>query len=404
MEDVKLIMVTAANNNKFYNMHDNGDGTFTAHYGRVGTDGTRIDYPMSKWNAQYNAKVKKGYTDITDNNKQVIGYTALTDSELNTLVETFLQNSRQFVSNTTNVKQLSTAKASEFQDHLNKMTVIVNTGNGTVTELNNFNQHLIELFKLVPRTMSRVQDYLIQTWDVNRMNQKIVREQSLLDNIVILEKKQPTKAGQTIPEVFGFDIAKATPQEVDFIKDRLAKDGFTRFSVNRVFKVSTPSREQGFLEYLENNNLKNNDTNVKFYWHGTGEENLLSILSTGLLIKPSNASHCGSAFGVGIYNAPNADKASGYTSIAGSYWKGGYKRTAYMFLNAVIVGNVFDCKDNYDKYGNISIYNLDGDKFSQADLGYHSIYAHAGGYLKRDEVIVYNQNQVACRYLIEFSV
>jgi len=75
-----------------------------------------------------------------------------------------------------------------------------------------------------------------------------------------------------------------------------------------------------------------------------------------------------------------------------------------MFLNAVIVGNVFDCKDNYDKYGNISIYNLDGDKFSQADLGYHSIYAHAGGYLKRDEVIVYNQNQVACRYLIEFSV
>lgn len=48
MNDVKLIMVTENNNNKFYNMHNNGNGTFTAHYGRIGAKGSIKIYPISK--------------------------------------------------------------------------------------------------------------------------------------------------------------------------------------------------------------------------------------------------------------------------------------------------------------------------------------------------------------------
>ncbi len=56
--DVKkalLTMVTAENNNKFYNMTDQGDGTFLAEYGRIQGDDLnskkgvqRKSYPMSK--------------------------------------------------------------------------------------------------------------------------------------------------------------------------------------------------------------------------------------------------------------------------------------------------------------------------------------------------------------------
>jgi len=37
MGDIELIMVTGNNNNKFYKMHDRGDGTFDVTFGRVGT-------------------------------------------------------------------------------------------------------------------------------------------------------------------------------------------------------------------------------------------------------------------------------------------------------------------------------------------------------------------------------
>ena len=44
---IKLVCVTAENNNKYYNMQDNEDGTFTVNYGRVkGTENT-ISYPLS---------------------------------------------------------------------------------------------------------------------------------------------------------------------------------------------------------------------------------------------------------------------------------------------------------------------------------------------------------------------
>ena len=59
MQDVHLIMVNGdANNNKFYDMHDNGNGTFTVTYGRVGNTGVTQEYPISKWNSLYNSKAR----------------------------------------------------------------------------------------------------------------------------------------------------------------------------------------------------------------------------------------------------------------------------------------------------------------------------------------------------------
>ncbi|MCU0326605.1 MAG: ADP-ribose polymerase, partial [Spirosomaceae bacterium] len=62
---VKLIMVTENNNNKFYEMTDNNDGTFKVLYGRVGSRQTEVTYPISEWNSKYNEKIRKGYIDNT---------------------------------------------------------------------------------------------------------------------------------------------------------------------------------------------------------------------------------------------------------------------------------------------------------------------------------------------------
>lgn len=48
---------------KFYEMTENGDGTFGVRYGAIGSPGTTTSYPMSKWNTKYNEKRRKGYVE-----------------------------------------------------------------------------------------------------------------------------------------------------------------------------------------------------------------------------------------------------------------------------------------------------------------------------------------------------
>lgn len=49
-------------------------------------------------------------------------------------------------------------------------------------------------------------------------------------------------------------------------------------------------------------------------WHGTKNENLMSILLKGLKIKPPNARHTGSMFGEAIYFADKLTKSLNYSS------------------------------------------------------------------------------------------
>ena len=65
---IKLIFVEGIgkNSNKFYNMSENSDGTFSVEYGRVDSTSQKTSYPMSQWSKKYNEKLKKGYKDITE--------------------------------------------------------------------------------------------------------------------------------------------------------------------------------------------------------------------------------------------------------------------------------------------------------------------------------------------------
>ena len=424
--DVKLIMVTANNNNKFYNMHDNGNGTFTVTWGRVGTDGKQTTYSISDWHKKLNEKLNKGYQDITDNTKVSQGYKPEPDAELEDLLSHLLAISRQYVSNQTDIGTLNTSAINEVQNLINDLTRIKSEYGGGQASFdewkkknpsgnenkfkseceNKFNKALMRIFIIIPRKMKDVRQELYHSPssglpDDTAMSKRINNEQSLLDNIILQSQATINANGiNTISEAFGFKIIKATQEEKDFIIDKLNKESDSSgFRVKNVYKVVNPVRNAMFDEYLQNNGLKNNKTNVKLYWHGTGPENLLSIMANGLLIRPANAAYSGSAFGDGIYSAPSPNKSYNYTS------KDYQRNSRWMFVNAVITGKSFDCNDNYDRIGNIRICDLDGNKFSQLNLGYHSVHAHASSrsYIRRDEVIVYNNAQVKCEFLVEIE-
>ena len=336
--------------------------------------------------------------------------------------------SRQYVSKQTDIGSLNATAIAEVQDLINDLTVIKSnyTNQDSYKDwlkqrnspdvatmktafikecADKVNKDLLKLWSIIPRKIANVKSELYNPGyslpDASDIDKYINKEQSLLDNIVLQSKATSNANGiNTISEAFGFKFAKASAEEVEFVKNKLKKESDSgTFKVKNVYKIANPVRDAEFEEYLQNNGLKNNDKDVKMYWHGTGPENLLSIMANGLIIRPANASYCGSAFGDGIYSAPSPNKSWNYTRIdsaRGSKW---------MFVNAVITGKTFDCTNNTDRIGNIKIYDLNGTKFSQLNLGYHSVHAHANSasYIRRDEVIVYNSSQVACRYLIEFD-
>lgn len=426
-DDVKLIMVTADNNNKFYHMHDNGNGTWTATWGRVGTDGSTKAYDMYEWDKKYNEKVKKGYKDVSKNTTVTKGYKPENDPDIEKLLTHLLAISRQYVSKHTDIGTLNTAAIATVQDLINQLTSIKSeyTGADSYTDwlkkfgmtdsssakerfirtaADKFNKVLLEIWTIVPRIISNTRSALYRPTQLPKaedLDRYITHEQTLLDNIILTSKATNNATGtNTISEAFGFNFVKASADEVDFIKNKLNKESDSgSFRVKNVYKVANPVRDAEFVEYLANNNLKDNNKDVKLYWHGTGPENVLSIMANGLIIRPANAAYCGSAFGDGIYSAPSPNKSYNYT-------RQDYDRNSrWMFVNAVITGNTFNCTNNYDKIGSIRICDLNGNKFNQLNLGYHSVHAHAGGssYIRRDEVIVYNKAQVACRYLVELA-
>lgn len=100
-------------------------------------------------------------------------------------------------------------------------------------------------------------------------------------------------------------------------------------------------------------------------FHGTSKANLLSILESGMQIKPSNASHYnGSAFGEGIYMADDFMFASQYSESAS-------EQTFYVLVCEVALGNVMNSLSGNSYSVNESGYFLDNS--GDFARGYHSV-------------------------------
>ena len=134
--------------------------------------------------------------------------------------------------------------------------------------------------------------------------------------------------------------------------------------------------------------------NVWPLWHGTRAQNMVGIISRGLLIRPSGAIHTGSMYGDALYHAENSSKSMNYTGCKGSYWSGdGKTDRAFLFLEDVIVGNPYEVKTA--KF------------FRSPPKGYHSVYAVPGSALYNSENMTYvgsGPGQLhRLRYVVEFQ-
>ena len=398
-----LIMVTGQDNhNKYYNLFPEGTN-FRVEYGRVDVTKTTKTYPMSKWNAQISSKLKKGYQDVTDLKKDLVQeisvanpespYREIENAAIRAIVEKLQSMARETIQKNYTVKASSVTQ--DMVDAAQKIIDALANNSSTVEE---FNDNLLKLFTVIPRKMGNVRDYLAnKTEDFAKI---ISKEQDLLDvmrgQIYVKSDDEPVatveKKQQTILEELGLVMEEVTADEVAMIKT-LMNESAGKF--RKAWRVKNLKTQDRFDKFVRENDIK--DTRLLF--HGSRSENFWSIIKTGLVLRPTNAVITGKMFGYGCYYAPKCAKSIGYTSLSGSYWAHGGNNTAYMALFDVAYGTPYDVYNFDSKY-----YNLDYNRLQQFKPGANCLHAHADrGMLRNDEIVVYKEEQMTIKYLIEIG-
>jgi len=408
---VKLTMTSENNNNKYYNMTELGDGTFEAHYGRVGATGVREIYPMSSWDKKYKEKLKgkkdengvlQPYRDITDllsvEKTDDTGAKAEDQApvfqgmsrEAMALID-FLQSCAKGV-----VKQNYTVKVADVtQKQVDAAQAIVDQlaalSQGAYDE-KAVNKVLLDLYNTIPRKMSDTRKFLLQAGEAkDRLQKMIAAEQDLLDAMAgqVQTAGSTTKTDTGTVTKLDITIRAATQDEIAELKKTTDLD-FTK--VGSVYRVENERTRKAFDAIPE--------TKVVMRFHGSRNENYWNIINGGIKIKPAGAIQTGSMLGQGAYWADRARKSIGYTSIRGSYWASGTSGKAYLGIFEVKLGKEWDLIGPGKRYESwMSGLN----KAKVNDKGFDSIYAKGGADLVNSEWVTFEENRSTIKYLIELK-
>ena len=397
MADVKYLVKVdpIANNSKYYKMIPKGN-SFIAEYGRLGNSKFQsASYPISQWDKKYNEKIKKGYEDKSELIQELVEDTTQEESEYlpisNDIVRKIVERlqkyandeiKKQYEISSQQVTNAMISEAQELIDNLNKFS----------KDVSNFNQTLIELFKVIPRKMRTVKENLAKTEDdIPKIYQ---REQDLLDimkgQVIQKTKKEEVHKeihDETILEALGLEIEEISKNDEKIIKKEMGDIADKYYNAWKVINKKTQEEFDNYMKPVENKT-------TKLLFHGSRSENWWSIINSGLVLRP-NAVISGKMFGSGIYFAPKARKSLGYTSLDGSYWANGDEDCGFMAIFEIHYGNPYETYSNSNFNYNFGYKDL-------KKLGdYDSVHAKAGDYLRNDEIIIYQECQCTIKYLIE---
>lgn len=406
MPEVKyLVMVTTNNNNKFYKMIPHGS-TFTAEYGRLGNDSFQTkEYPISKFNSIYNQKIGKGYEDKTELIQEVIEiektdktkteYKPIPDAAIALIVDRLQQMAKSTIDANYKIKSnlVTTAMIKEAQGYLNKLA--------TLKTVASFNNCLLELFAVLPRKMKNVNDFLATSTD--DFSDIISKEQDLLDvmagqvyvhTATQEAEKEDSVNEKTILETMGITFEPVTEEEKAHIKTLLGSIAPRFINAWKVKNLKTQEKFDKYLKELGGNK------EVRELWHGSRNENWWSIITNGLVLRPTNAIINGKMFGYGLYFAPKAAKSIGYTSTYGARWTSGGSNSGFLSIYDIIYGDPYIINKNYYTYSGLNTLNFESLQTRQkgADC-LHALKDVTG--LREDEIIVYKEEQATIKYLVE---
>jgi poly [ADP-ribose] polymerase len=390
----KLIMVTGANNNKFYDMVEDG-GQLVVTYGRVGQSSTTHRYPARKWDSLYRSKIKKGYKDVTGYRLEEasVDFTAIANDAVSAIVTELQALANRSVQRnyTVSSEAVTKAQVEEAQRLLDTLSALLGQGR---LDTRRFDNMLLDLYQVIPRRMGNVRDHLLSAGlDPKRL---VIREQATLDvmegqvRVNAAKKANTADDKKNILQAMGLDIQVARPDDVKLIRKEL---GEISNRLSRAFYITNTRTQKKFNDFVE----KSRNKTTKLFWHGSRNENWWSILDSGLVLRPTNAIITGRMFGHGLYFTDKAKKSYGYTSCRGSYWARGAADKGFMSLYDVHLGRTLTHRKH-----EAWMYSLTKSKLE--DRGkYDSLTALGGVDLYNNEFIIYDEHQCTVKYLVEVN-
>ncbi|GAB3748790.1 WGR domain-containing protein [Spirosoma pomorum] len=397
----KLIMVTAQNNNKFYEMRENDGDTFTVQYGRVGGSSATATYPMSHWDKKIREKVAKGYVDQTHLFAETTAATdasSINDPAVRGIMSRLLDLANQSIRQNyvVSAQQVTRKQVETAQRLLDELAALVGGG----LDIQTYNQKLLELFKIIPRRMTKVNDHLVaqlpQSADeVQTLQDRLAGEQDTLDVMRgQVELKQTDDKPEQVSLLDSLNLTMEAVTDERMLKLIKLMMGTDADKFDAAFSVRQAHTQNAFDTYVSGQaNQK-----TQLLWHGSRSENWLSILKTGLVLRPANAVITGKMFGYGIYFADQFSKSLNYTSLHGSTWARGSQKEAYLAIYEVHVGEQLVVNKHEAWH-----MELDADRLRNIDTKYDSVYAQRGVSLLKNEFIVYNSAQSTIRYMVKIK-
>lgn len=388
MDNVYLMMVDADNNNnKFYNMLWNGDGTWTAEYGRVGKSGQRRQYFDWQWHKKLDEKLGKGYKDCSHLHAQTaVGEFSQTgDSAVDDLLTRLHRYSTTYIGKKYLVGSdvVTDAMITQAQSAIDQMQEYAEQDNAY-----GFRFSYEGLLETIPRAIGNVKSIMPST--KAEMLEVVEKEQEHL-NVMASSVAVNHGEGKDMAEMMGIDIRLVTDEEEKNILAHL--DNNTRQKYVRAFRVENKKTEKRFNKFCQDNDYGKED--IKFLYHGSRNQNWEGILSQGLKLK-NNAIKTGKMLGNGLYfsRSGNTTKSMNYTSLQGAYWNNERASRGYLAVYKVAMKNPKHLRQHERGLTRQGLYKK----------GYDGVYAHAGtNFLRNDELVVYSDNRCTVRYLIEVA-
>jgi poly [ADP-ribose] polymerase len=384
----KLVMVSASNNNKYYEMEWDGKSSqFSVKYGRVESTVQTGSYDIYDWDSKYREKIRKGYTDVTDlvtsqkvtkSKSSSTGVGVITDKKVLDFMTKMYNYTNNLVSSTYSVKadsvtQKQVDKAQELIDDISKLD--------EKKDWKKINDGLVKLYTTIPRRMGNVKDYIIPHIDVKATVQQ---EQANLDamagQVSMLKGSRTTTSSKgNILDNLGVRMKEITPtKEMDYLMKQIKN----KSDIKGIFEVDKDAENKIFDKWMSSQKRKQ----TRILVHGTRCSSVIPIMEIGLKIRPAgNFQFSGKAFGEGNYFSEHVDKSLGYTDYGGDGVLLVYEvhtGNPYVY-NGWYVGNSFTLN-----YANLS------------KKGYDSTYVKSGNGMRNSEIIAYKEEQCRIKYII----
>ena len=357
------------------------ENSFEVVYGRVGVTPVRQKILMSFYNTYIGTLKTQGYTEREYwmfNAKDSAYDFNIENQEIKNFLENLASISRQFV----------TEKCVEYNavtlEGIKKAKEILRK----ISECNDIEKITLlqkEMYLIIPRKT----DSLYFSENLEEIPEYINKEYELLDAVeTVLKMNNEEKTETPFFEKYGVSLFPVTDNQNKEILNHLGFKVTDKYEVTG-YKVVNEKRDKSFEKYRNKNKCK-----TRYLYHGTRNENALSIILNGpLLPEKANATKTGAMFGSGIYTATDPDKSLGYTD--GGRWNTEKKRkTVTLFVFKCASKSTLHVKEHKYVYTDFP---------KKLNTKYDTVYAHKGKSLLRDEIIFYDEDQITLQYILKLE-